>query len=1128
MKILSLRLRNLNSLKGDTHIDFRTPAFADGLFAITGPTGAGKSTLLDAICLAIYHRTPRFDAVNASTNALMTEHTAECMAEVEFLARGQYYRARWSQRRARNKVDGKLQAPEVELARIDPADPDGRGQILAEKVREKDPLVEQLSGLDYQRFTRSVLLAQGDFSAFLTATDKDRAGLLEQLTGTAVYGQISAEVFEQAKQRRQALAVLQAEAAGLPPLGDEARAALQAELAALQPQWEAVQGQRQAIERCVAWRQQLQAAHSEQQAAELTLQQAAAMLAATADDQAALAAAAPAARAWPFWQAREQARGDAEAGAQALQQAVAANASALAAEQQAAGIGLAVAAAQQRAAEAAQAAQQASQTQAAAALAACADAAGLGTLLPVWRLALERWQASVQSVDQARWRQQQAGQELAQAQLARDQAAQALAMHQQHDAQARQHWQAQSRAFADSLDGQSLEALTLAREALAEQYRQASELRPLLEQQQQLQTALAELGRGLPAREQAQAAAAQAEQAAHTALAQATTRLEDKQQILALRQTVVGLNAWRDQLRDGQPCPLCGAHEHPGLEGDADAQLLQARAACDQAQGEVLAATRAVQQAQAGHAEARAQNQAVDREQQQHQQTLAALQQRLHEAGAVDLPTLEDTLTGLAARGQQVRRQLDAASAAQAAQQQAAQELEKAGLALEAAGQRLSLQTQALSRAQALDQTRQQELAALQAACQDQEQALAAQWPAGVLNDDPLAWLDTQEQAWRHHRDCVDALGVAEQQLGVAGEAVQEAGRTHAQWQQRSSTPLVLPDAAALPSLPRLQEQWQAAQQQAAQAAQALMAAGARQQAGADTLARSQQALDQALAEHGLADTAQLLARHLPAAEQALRQQRVDEASQWHLRASAEAAQAGARVVQLADQALSPLPLDGLLAQQAEVDAHWQALAERRGVLDTRLADDQTRRQLLGQLHQRIAAADAQVRLWERLNELIGSREGDKFRTFAQGLTLDRLVLLANGHLQRLDGGRYALQRSDSGLGLRVADSWQADVVRDVRTLSGGESFLVSLALALGLSDLVSHTTRIDSFFLDEGFGSLDPDALDLALDALDGLNAEGKLIGVISHVEAVKERIPVQLRVRKTRGLGHSVVVLP
>ena len=121
MKILSLRLRNLNSLKGDVHVDFQAPAFADGLFAITGPTGAGKTTILDAICLALYHRTPRFDALSASANPLMTEHTAECHAEVEFLARGQHYRARWSQRRARDRSDGKLQQPDAQLALVDPA-----------------------------------------------------------------------------------------------------------------------------------------------------------------------------------------------------------------------------------------------------------------------------------------------------------------------------------------------------------------------------------------------------------------------------------------------------------------------------------------------------------------------------------------------------------------------------------------------------------------------------------------------------------------------------------------------------------------------------------------------------------------------------------------------------------------------------------------------------------------------------------------------------------------------------------------------------------------------------------------------------------------------------------------------
>ena len=135
----------------------------------------------------------------------------------------------------------------------------------------------------------------------------------------------------------------------------------------------------------------------------------------------------------------------------------------------------------------------------------------------------------------------------------------------------------------------------------------------------------------------------------------------------------------------------------------------------------------------------------------------------------------------------------------------------------------------------------------------------------------------------------------------------------------------------------------------------------------------------------------------------------------------------------------------------------------------------------------------------------------------------DSLVYLANKQLQRLHG-RYELKRkADDGLELQVLDTWQGDVMRDTKTLSGGESFLVSLALALALSDLVSHKTSIDSLFLDEGFGTLDSDTLDIALNALDNLNASGKMIGVISHVEALKERVPVQLKVTKHSGLGVS-----
>ena len=164
MRILQVRFKNLNSLVGEWEIDLMHPAFAsDGIFAITGPTGAGKTTILDAICLALYGRTPRLNKVTKSGNEIMSRQTGECFAEVTFETQSGRYRCHWSQHRARKKPDGELQAPKHEIANAD------SGEIFESKMRGVADQIESATGMDFDRFTRSMLLAQGGFAAFLQA-----------------------------------------------------------------------------------------------------------------------------------------------------------------------------------------------------------------------------------------------------------------------------------------------------------------------------------------------------------------------------------------------------------------------------------------------------------------------------------------------------------------------------------------------------------------------------------------------------------------------------------------------------------------------------------------------------------------------------------------------------------------------------------------------------------------------------------------------------------------------------------------------------------------------------------------------------------------------------------------------
>ncbi|WP_041350707.1 SbcC/MukB-like Walker B domain-containing protein [Nitrosococcus watsonii] len=226
-------------------------------------------------------------------------------------------------------------------------------------------------------------------------------------------------------------------------------------------------------------------------------------------------------------------------------------------------------------------------------------------------------------------------------------------------------------------------------------------------------------------------------------------------------------------------------------------------------------------------------------------------------------------------------------------------------------------------------------------------------------------------------------------------------------------------------------------------------------------------------------------------------------------------------------QKVTDKSLEELEPQFKEQEESLKELRDIIAGLKHRLDENAAAKERIKEKQGAIEAQKKECRRWKNLHELIGSADGKKYRNFAQGLTFEVMLGHANRQLQQMTD-RYLLIRDDAQpLELSVVDNYQAGEIRSTKNLSGGESFIVSLSLALGLSHMASRNVRVDSLFLDEGFGTLDEEALDTALETLAGLQQDGKLIGVISHVPALKERISSQIRVIPQTG-GRSKIAGP
>ncbi len=1121
MKILSIAGRNLNSLRVDFKVDFTTGALKDcGIFAITGPTGAGKTTLLDAITLALYGKTPR----SASDEDIISYGAGEAWAEVVFQTSEGSFKSEWKVRRSRNKHDGALQQSTMEVSSY----PDGK--ILTQKKREAQDKVKELIKLEYDQFLKSVLLAQGAFKAFLDAKEGERGEMLEKISDTSLYTKLSKRAFERKRKEEQALTMLKASIDNVVLLSDEDRTIHAEKMNALKEEEQRIQNDLTDFQRKYNWLQTIKNLTKDYQLAEKALYRA----------KERLEEEKPNLQRWETHQKIAHLEVAWEQYLTRQRESVQQQDNIATLNEKVSGIILKV--------------NQAEMVLSNASVALKAAVDIREEKLPVLLKAITRQADLNEEKRQLKKLKDQSEGKTSEQLICRQKithnektiagekellTALEIWIHGHHQyAQAGNNYTKASllvNQLKRSNDDIEAHQATLAKtdRQLSDARKQITEAEQDVQQAEHNQQSLQELH--IQTTKQLNKLKSQllvhAEKNS-VAIENATLSFSEQRDDLSRQQF---LAEHLSKLHEGEPCPLCGATDHPNQTlaiADVRTRIENIQSLLKNYKLTITTNT-------------------------QLQKSCERLLNSLEEFNDVDT----NDGTPLPSDFETIFNELVAVQKSQPLQQN------QLSLKLASATQLIRSLTESIKnldeqkestnkKLQQFQEEKDAQITLLSEIAKEFELALNnhsfAKIPA-ILKGYAEEYQDKinrrsqlqgsipalesgitslTEQSAAIEQDLVQLEKDVEGKKTVIGQYESEIAAAHSGFTspEAAHKALIEQERAASETVKQYNESLNLLRQETDNLLGEIKNAGQKLNELNNIIKDLKDSLLAALVELGWEADFEIIREHLLNNHERRMLENLYKSLHNDLMRAVDRYESCRK--QLENEQSLEITYDHEESITNNIKSANEILKQKNqefGELRRILTEDDEKQHRLHSIKTKIRNQEKILEKWAALSDLIGSADGKKFNQFAQGLTLDRLIVISNHHLQLLND-RYLLKRNtiEQGLRLLIIDQYQADNEREINTLSGGESFLVSLALALGLSEMTSKLTTIDSLFIDEGFGTLDADTLEVALSALRGLQIGGKTIGIISHVERLKEEIYTQVEITKGADGFSTLKVIP